>query len=440
MTLIFFTPMKKTTLFKNVVLASMLLLGLSACKEEVPKTNSDLTEEMPDVHVMLLEAEDYVDAGSAVSIENTTDGKGQLVLVSGESWLAYDVDVAVAGRYKIEVHAWSQTDTASIWMEDYIDNTDGRTYNITGSMFFPASASLAPQSKDGSPLNKGIHKMKLHLKGNMIKVDWVRFTLLKEHQQTPSTLTQNMNGESWKLVWSDEFEGTGLPDTSKWIYDIGDWGWGNNELQYYTENRLENARQENGNLIIEARKGDMGKVWTSARLTTRGKQSFLYGRIEFRAKVPVNRGNWAAGWTLGDDYVDERSWPYCGEIDVLECVGYEIEDESGLGKAHASVHCGAYYFKLGNQPTSIVEVPNMNQEYHTYTIDWSPKGIIAYVDDSPYFTYEDTSTELSWPFDKPQNIILNLAIGGGWGGLQGLDESMTSQELVFDYVRVYEKQ
>ena len=143
--------------------------------------------------------------------------------------------------------------------------------------------------------------MKLHLNGKGAKVDWVKFTLMKKHQLTPQTLTQKTDGTEWKIVWSDEFDGEGLIDTSKWTYDIGNWGWGNNELQYYTENRLENARQENGNLIIEARKNDMGEQWTSARLTTRGKVTFVYGRIECRAKVPPNRGNWAAGWTLGDD-------------------------------------------------------------------------------------------------------------------------------------------
>ena len=229
-----------------------------------------------------------------------------------------------------------------------------------------------------------------------------------------------------------------MPDTSKWNYDIGDWGWGNNELQYYTENRAENARLVDGNLIIEAIKDQEGD-WTSARLTTRGKVSFLYGRIEFRAKVPLHRGNWAAGWTLGDEYVDEKSWPYCGEIDILESVGYEINDTTGDGTAHASAHCGAYYFKLGNQPTGILEVENMNNDFHIYAVDWTPNGIVASVDGHPYFTYDDISTDLSWPFNKPQNIILNLAMGGGWGGLKGMDESVKSQQFIVDYVRVYKR-
>ena len=328
----------------------------------------------------------------------------------------------------------------TLWVEDYYGNPDDRTYNITGDIFVRNTGNLnTPQvfSRDGSPMSKGVHPIRLHFKGAGLYVQSIRFTLLRTHQETPLTLTQNTSGKNLKLVWSDEFNGSGLPDTSKWTYDLGDWGWGNNELQYYTVGRQENARQENGNLIIEARKGDLGHDWTSARLTTRGKVSFVHGRIEFRAQVPPNKGNWAAGWTLGDAYRDEKSWPYCGEIDIMESVGYEMDDATGDGKAHASVHCGAYYFKLGNQPTAILDVKNMDKAFHTYAIDWTAESIKAYVDDQLYFTYADNSTELTWPFSQPQNLILNLAMGGGWGGQQGLDEAMTSQKMVIDYVRVY---
>ena len=280
--------------------------------------------------------------------------------------------------------------------------------------------------------------MKFHADSGGIRIDWIKFTLIKEHLPTPQVLTQNASGSEWAVVWSDEFEDEGQPDTSKWTYDIGNWGWGNSELQYYTEARPENARIEDGMLIIEAHKDDLDEAWTSARLTTRGKTSFLYGKIEFRAKVPVQRGNWAAGWTLGDAYIDELSWPYCGEIDIMESVGYEMDDETGDGTAHASVHCRAYYFKLGNHHTSVIPVKNMNAEFHTYAVEWLPDGIKAYVDDIHYFSYQDTTDSMTWPFDQPQNIILNLAMGGGWGGLMGMDENMTSQRIIIDYVRVYE--
>jgi beta-glucanase (GH16 family) len=388
-----------------------------------------------------IDAGTYTDSfGEIGSVKPGTDLA--YTTASGESWLAYDVVVPEAGRYEVVLTAAAMGEGATAWIEDYYENPDGRTYNITGSidlaMTNEVSNSFERHTKTGSPLNAGTHKMKLHLKGD-VRVEKFEFTLIKPHVPTPVSLKQNMSGEEWVIVWSDEFDGTGLPDTSKWTFDIGDWGWGNNELQYYTENRVENARLEGGNLIIEARKNDEGNKWTSARLTTRGKVAFTYGRIEFRARVPKEKGNWAAGWTLGDSYVDEISWPYCGEIDILESVGYEMDDATGDGKAHASAHCGAYYFKLGNQPTGIIDVKNMNEAFQTYAVDWGPDGMTASVDGISYFTYNDTSTPLSWPFDKPQNIILNLAMGGGWGGLQGMDESVTSQKFVLDYVRVYEK-
>lgn len=382
-----------------------------------------------------------IDANDFLSAEGVDKSEANHVSITNEKvWMEYVVNIPEAGRYQFEISASAASDSASVWVEDYIDNKDDRTYNITGSIDLPKNENFLASSVDGSPLNKGIHQIKLHVEGGNVKIDKFSFRLMKKHQLTPKTLTQKTEGTEWKIAWSDEFDGEGIPDTSKWTFDIGDWGWGNNELQYYTEHRTKNARLENGNLIIEAHKDDMSKQWTSARLTTRGKVTFRYGRIEFRAKVPPFRGNWAAGWTLGDKYVDELSWPYCGEIDILESVGYEMDDETGDGEAHASVHCGAYYFKLGNHHTGTVDVKNMHKEFHTYAVDWTPDGITAYVDDQEYFKYDDTSTELAWPFNDSQNIILNLAIGGGWGGAKGLDENMTSQQFVLDYVRVYEKQ
>jgi beta-glucanase (GH16 family) len=246
-----------------------------------------------------------------------------------------------------------------------------------------------------------------------------------------------MDGEIPRLVWADEFNRDEI-DTSLWTFDIGNWGWGNNELQYYTDNRKENARIEDGMLVIEARKDDMGQPWTSARMTTRGKISFQYGKIELRAQVPREKGNWAAGWTLGDDYVDELSWPYCGEIDILESVGYEVDNQSGDGIAHSTVHTPAYYFKINNQISSVKPVKNIAGEFHTYSVIWTPTEIRGLVDGEEYYLYDKNANEREWPFNKPQNIILNLAMGGGWGGAQGMDTTVTSQKFVIDYVRIYD--
>ena len=421
----------------SILITVILCLILASCNNGPTDQGSVELHTPPEV---LIEAESYND--SEGMFQEHSNGNDQIMVHSEtEGWLAFDVDIPVAGRYRSQIRVRSASDSNSVfWIEDYYDNKDDRTYNITG--IIPCENDDADSMfilyVDGTPLNAGLHKMKLHIGSGKMEVDWIKFTLLRPHMPTPKIMTQNTSGDEWKVVWSDEFEGTGLPDTTKWLFDIGNWGWGNFELQYYTDRRPENARLENGCLVIEAHKNDMGHPWTSARLTTRSKVSFLYGKIEFRAKVPPKRGNWAAGWTLGDEYVDELSWPYCGEIDILESVGYEMDDESGHGKAHASIHCGAYYFKLNNQPTSTIDVENMKDEFHTYAVEWYPGEIRAYVDGQHYLSYNDASSELSWPFDKPQNIILNLAMGGGWGGAMGMDESMTSQKFIIDYVRVYE--
>jgi len=391
---------------------------------------------------ILVESENYTGASGDFQTQSLESGQ-EVILVPEGGWIAFDVPVKLAGRYKVQVHLSSASgDPLSCWIEDYVGNKDGRTYNISGSMEPGTSdqpGSYVTLHRDGSPLNAGIHPMKLHVDRGEAAVDWIKFSLIKERKLTPEVLTQNMEGSEWTIVWADEFDTDGLPDESKWTYDLGNWGWGNNELQYYTVARSENARVEDGKLIIEARKGDMGEKWTSARLTTREKTTFIYGKIELKAKVPMEKGNWAAGWTLGDKYADELSWPYCGEIDIMESVGYEVNDTTGDGTAHASVHCGAYYFKLNNHHTAILDVQNMNEEFHLYAIEWTPEYIKAFVDDVEYFSYDDTADSLTWPFDEPQNIILNLAMGGGWGGAQGMDESVSSQKIVLDYVRVYER-
>jgi beta-glucanase (GH16 family) len=418
----------------------LLLSSLIAISCNSDRNNKEQSSgEKPSSEIILtISTQDFQSSSADINFKKSPYDTEYAELSSG-GWLAFDAEIPIAGRYKTQVKtANNESAEYACWIEDYIDNKDGRTYNITGNMMYDGpSTGFTVLEKTGSPLNAGLHKMKLHF-NKPTTIEWIKFTLIRPHVKTPKNLIQETSGNEWEIVWSDEFEGEHI-DTTQWTFDIGNWGWGNNELQYYTQNRPENARLENGNLIIEARKNDMDQAWTSARLTTRGKTSFTYGKIEFRAMVPAERGNWAAGWTLGDDYIDELSWPYCGEIDILESVGYEMDDATGNGIAHASAHSGAYYFKLGNQPTATTPVDNMNSTFHTYALEWTPEYLKIIVDDNHYFTYNDNSTELSWPFDKPHNIILNLAMGGGWGGAMGMDPAITSQKMIVDYVRVYER-
>lgn len=239
----------------------------------------------------------------------------------------------------------------------------------------------------------------------------------------------------WELVWSDEFNYEGYPNPQKWGYDIGDSGWGNNEKQYYSA-RLENARVENGKLIIEARRDFWnGKEYTSARLVTRGKGDWTYGRFEIRAKLPKGRGTWPAIWMLPTVWnLGNGSWPDNGEIDIMEHVGYDP------GVIHGSIHCNKYYWRIGTQKTATIKIPDCTDNFHNYILEWNKDEIKIFVDDKHYFTFKNENKGWEyWPFFKDFHLILNIAIGGDWGGAQGIDNSIFPQKMEIEYVRVYKK-
>ncbi|MCC2545580.1 glycoside hydrolase family 16 protein [Hymenobacter sp. BT175] len=238
-----------------------------------------------------------------------------------------------------------------------------------------------------------------------------------------------------ELAWSDEFNQPGQPDPQQWTYEVGGSGWGNNELQYYTQNRRENARVENGNLVIEARReASNGRDYTSARVNSRaGAGSQTYGRFEVRAQVPGGRGTWPAIWMMPDQSpYGNRGWPDNGEIDIMEHVGYDP------GVVHASTHCNRYYFKVGNQKTGTVRVPDFDTAFHVYAMEWTPESISCEVDGQVYFVTRNEKTGWqAWPWDQPFHFIFNIAVGGDWGGARGVDPGVFPKQLLIDYVRVY---
>jgi len=241
----------------------------------------------------------------------------------------------------------------------------------------------------------------------------------------------NKPDSSRKLIWSDEFNYKGLPDSAKWNYDVGGDGYGNNEAQFYTKSRPENARVENGNLVIEARKENWEKnKYTSARLLTRGKFSFQYGTVEVRAKLSKGRGTWPAIWMMSENM---KKWPDDGELDIMEHVGFN------QGYIHASVHTKKYNHIIGTQKTDTLIVKDASEKFHVYKADWTPEKIDVYIDDQRFFTYENKEkTYEAWPFDQPYFIILNLAVGGFWGGKEGIDDTIFPQKYEIDYVRIYQ--
>lgn len=251
----------------------------------------------------------------------------------------------------------------------------------------------------------------------------------------------------WQLVWSEEFKNPGLPDKTKWDYETGYVR--NRELQYYTRDRRENARIENGLLVLEGRKEkfknpayqpgqDPAKTWrgrefldyTSASLNTLGKVAFHYGRLEVRAKLPKGKGIWPAIWMMGTNRVTV-GWPRCGEIDIMEFVGKDPN------RVHATMHFhkdGKHSSKGGK-----LETPAPYNDFHVYAVEWSSDRMDFFFDDRKYFSLQldDVMTGPDNPFRKPHYLLINLALGGSWGG--PMDDAVLPQQYLIDYVRYFQQ-
>ena len=275
-----------------------------------------------------------------------------------------------------------------------------------------------------------------------ILVVLVASAALSWSQETKPVVPTNVatTAKKWTLVWSDEFNGPdgSAPDPSKWTYDLGGKGFGNNELETYTS-RPENVQQKGGNLVITARKesftGSDGtpRDYTSARIKTEGLFDRAYGRFEARIKIPRGQGIWPAFWMLGND-IAKVSWPDCGEIDIMENIGKEPSI------VHGTIHGPGYSGEKGiGSPFSLPDDQKFADDFHVYAVEWEPKQIRFYVDDHLYATRTpaDLPAGAKWVYDHPFFIILNLAVGGYWPGNPDKTTEFPQQMLV-DYVRVYE--
>ncbi len=241
----------------------------------------------------------------------------------------------------------------------------------------------------------------------------------------------------WKLVWSDEFDTDGLPDSRKWDYDTArnKLGWHNEELQYYSRDRAENARVASGKLIITARKEKLtsaadygGQSYTSSRMLTRGKIDWTYGYFEIRAKLPCGLGTWPAIWMLGQS----GDWPMLGEIDIMEHVGKK------KGEVLGTVHTAAFNHTIGTQKGATTMVPDACDTFHNYQLRWEADQLVIGVDGKYYFQFANPKDGdlRKWPFSAPQYLLLNVAIGGQLGG--PVDDAIFPVQMEVDYVRVYQ--
>ena len=253
--------------------------------------------------------------------------------------------------------------------------------------------------------------------------------------------TEAGNPAVWSLVWSDEFEGpSGSPvDSSKWSFELGGNGWGNNELETYTS-RTANSDLEGGTLVIKALKetftgsDGISRNYTSARLLTRNKFTQAYGRFEARIKIPYGQGIWPAFWMLGDN-ISTAGWPNCGEIDIMENIGKEPSI------VHGTFHGPGY--SGGNGIGAAYTLSNgqkFSDDFHTFAVEWEPNVVRFYVDGLLYRTQTpaDLPAGKSWVFDHPFFIILNVAVGGGWPGNPD-STTVFPQKMLIDYVRVYQR-
>lgn len=260
----------------------------------------------------------------------------------------------------------------------------------------------------------------------------------KENKQQKQETKQ----KNYQLVWSDEFNYKGFPDTTKWSYDVegNKWKWGNNEAQAYTQQRKENVVVREGNLEITAVKEDFIDPvsnqkfdYTSTRLISKDKGDWLYGKFVIRAKLPSGRGTWPAIWMLPTDW-KYGNWPKSGEIDIMEHVGFEKDSIYG------SAHTEAYNHSIHTNKTAGIFIEDAESTYHDYILEWEPNSYSVYVDSTKYFTFTNENKSFKeWPFDQRFHLLLNLAVGGMWGGLKGIDTEIWPQTMYVDYVRIYQK-
>ena len=245
--------------------------------------------------------------------------------------------------------------------------------------------------------------------------------------------TLTLSAQKYVQVWGDEFNTPGLPDSTKWNYEIGKIR--NDELQYYTSKRLENARIEDSVLIIEARKEKFsGADYTSASVISRGIGDWKYGKIEIRAKVPTGKGTWPALWMLPTN--SEYGWPTSGEIDIMEYIG--VEPQNLFYTCHFEGNNGTGHMSSGTKSSYI---SNPFNQFIKFTLVWTPDKLEWYANDRKYHQYIRTSNDIKlWPFNKEFYLILNLAYGGSWGGYAGVDDTKLPHKFLIDYVRVYQLQ
>jgi beta-glucanase (GH16 family) len=320
-----------------------------------------------------------------------------------------------------------KNDTANLAPTNLVVNATA-SQDSSGNVSFIATATNATTfyfdfgNGDDQAFNSGTLTYQYSYSGNYS----VRVSAKSASGQIISVNTQVTVAKSVKLLWSDEFNTDGAPDPSKWGYDTGtgSGGWGNNELENYTS-RSDNSFVKSGYLNIVAKKESYGgSSYTSARMLTKNKFSFKYGRVEIKAMLPAGNGTWPALWMLGSN-IDALSWPNCGEIDIMEQRGSE------LNKIWATLHYPGHSGANGIGATTIIQ--NSSTQFHVYSLDWSVNSIKIAVDGQ---VYQSVANDNTLPFNNNFFLIFNVAMGGNFAG--SVDSNFSNAAMLVDYIRVYQ--
>lgn len=427
-----------------LLLISVVLISFSGC---------DKNEEDADFAVGF--SYEYIDANNVRYVNTSTGeystlawdfGNGETDQTSDKN-KSYDEYYLLKGNYEVSLKITNssgvtktETKTVEIAADDasisvsFTTETDPDNPNIIilKNTSQGEYDSFKWVYRDQEVYDEMVHDAYFPLAGDYV----VELVVMKSNQgisdEQTVTITKDDPDYNPNLVWAEEFNYTGSPDPSQWNMEIGGGGWGNNELQYYT-NYQTNAMVENGVLTITARQESVGGYnYTSSRMTTQDKFDFKYGRIEARMKLPYGQGIWPAFWMLGANFASV-GWPACGEIDIMELVG----GTDGDNTVHSTCHwdnggSNANYGQGYTLPTGIFA-----DEFHVFAVEWNASQIVAYVDDIRYFTISITPPALS-EFHENFFIIMNVAVGGNWPGSPDAT-TVFPQTMEVDYVRVYEQ-
>lgn len=393
----------------RIVLANFfLLLGLIACSKK-SSTSSGGETPTPSIKIS--------DITLNRDITNTT--------------FRFYVDLSGATSNKVSV-AYTTVDGTAKANKDYVPKSGTLTFDAN------QTNSYIDVTVIGDSLRQSDQTFYVQLSnptGGTLNTDKGTGTIKNDGTYLPTDNTGYTSATSYPgyhLAWSDEFNGTTLSDQS-WNFETGGSGWGNNELENYTA-RPQNAFLSAGNLIIEARREDYGtNKYTSARITTKGKREFKFGRIDIRAKLPVAKGLWPALWMLGSN-IDQVSWPACGETDIMELIG------TYPNRVYGTLHWKLANGSAGNYGSNYnLSAGDFSQQFHVFSLIWEQNSLQILVDDKVYVTATDANiTSGTYPFNNPSFLIFNVAVGGDWPGPP--DATTTFPQRMFvDYVRVFQK-